>query len=130
MVQINTRDQRGGAERVAWNLFQAYQQRGRASWLMVGKKYSRDPQVWEIANVPHASTQWARTWLRWSEALGPLRRRGRKGVGALQEQLRAIAQPAAHRQRRPGYEDFAYPGTKQLLNLLPAMPDLIHTCRL
>lgn len=37
MVQINTRDQRGGAERVAWNLFQAYQQRGRASWLMVGK---------------------------------------------------------------------------------------------
>lgn len=86
MVQINTRDQRGGAERVAWNLFQAYQQRGRASWLMVGKKYSRDPQVWEIANAPHASTQWARTWLRWSEALGPLRRRGRKGVGALQEQ--------------------------------------------
>jgi len=40
IVQINTRDQRGGAEQVAWNLFQAYQARGRASWLVVGKKYS------------------------------------------------------------------------------------------
>ena len=126
IVQINTRDRRGGAERVAWNLFQAYQERGRASWLVVGKKYSNDPHVWEIANAPHATTRWARTWLRWSEALSPWRRRGVKGVGALQERLRLLAQPAARRQRRQGYEDFTYPGTKSLLTLLPTMPDLIH----
>lgn len=126
IVQINTRDQRGGAERVAWNLFQAYQARGRASWLVVGKKYSQDPHVWEIVNAPQAPTRWAHTWLRLSERLSPLRRRGVKGVGALQAQLRLLAQPTARQQRRQGYEDFAYPGTKALLTLLPTMPDLIH----
>lgn len=126
IVQINTRDQQGGAERVAWNLFQAYQARGRESWLMVGKKYSNDPHVWEIVNAPHAPTRWAHTWLRMSESLSPLRRCGVKGVGALQERLRLLAQPTARRQRRQGYEDFAYPGTKSLLTLLPTMPDLIH----
>jgi len=126
IVQINTRDQRGGAERVAWNLLQAYRACGRESWLVVGKKYSNDPHVWEIVNAPHAPTRWARTWLRWSEALSPWRQRGVKGVGALQERLRLLAQPAARRQRRQGYEDFAYPGTKSLLTLLPTMPDLIH----
>lgn len=126
IVQINTRDRRGGAERVAWNLFQAYQKRGLASWLVVGKKYSHDPHVWEIANAPHAATPWARMWLRWSEALSPLRRHGVKGVAALQRQLRLLAQPTACRQQRQGYEDFAYPGTRALLELLPTMPDLIH----
>jgi glycosyltransferase involved in cell wall biosynthesis len=126
IVQINTRDQRGGAEQVAWNLFQAYQARGRASWLVVGKKYSNNPQVWEIVNAPHAPTRWARTWLRWSEAFSPLRRRGVKGVGALQARLRWLTQPAVRQQRRQGYEDFAYPGTTALLDLLPTMPDLIH----
>jgi len=126
IVQINTRDRRGGAERVAWNLFQAYQQHGRASWLVVGKKYSNDPQVLEMKNAAYTSSRWARTWLRWSEALSPLRQRGVKGIAALQARLRFVAQPAAYRQRCQGYEDFAYPGTKQLLNLLPAMPDVIH----
>jgi len=126
IVQINTRDQQGGAERVAWNLWRAYQARGRASWLVVGKKYSNDPQVWEMVNAPYAATPWARSCLRWSEALSPLRQRGIKGVGVLQAQLRLIALPTARRQRRQGYEDFLYPGTKALLDLLPAMPDLIH----
>jgi glycosyltransferase involved in cell wall biosynthesis len=126
IVQINTRDQRGGAERIAWNLFQAYRAQGLGSWLVVGKKYSHDPHVLEIVNAPYASTPWARIWLRWNEALSPLRQRDVKGVGTLQARLRLLAQPAAYWQQRQGYEDFAYPGTKQLFNLLPAMPDIIH----
>lgn len=51
ILQINTRDRRGGAEQVAWNLFQAYQARGRTSWLAVGKKYSNDPNVGSVPNV-------------------------------------------------------------------------------
>ena len=126
ILQINTRDQRGGAERIAWNLFQSYQTHGRESWLVVGKKYSNDPYIWEIANVHHASTPWARTWLRLSEALSPLRRCGVKGVAAVQQRLHLLAHPTAYYQRRQGYEDFNYPGTKSLLTLLPARPDLIH----
>lgn len=97
IVQVNTRDQRGGAERVMWNLFRAYQARGRASWLAVGKKYSNDPQVWKIINAPHATSCWTRTWLRLSEALTPLRGRGKgwKGVAALQARLHLVAQPVA-----------------------------------
>ncbi len=126
IIQINTRDRRGGAERVAWNLLQAYRARGRESWLAVGKKYSNDPHVWEITNARHAVTSWTRSWLRFSEALSPLRRHGVKGVAALQERLHLVAQPAAWRQRHRGYEDFAYPGTKGVLTRAATMPDLIH----
>lgn len=127
ILQINTRDRRGGAEQVAWNLFQAYQARGRTSWLAVGKKYSNDPNVWEMTNAPYATSRWTRSWLRLSEALSPLRsRNGWKGIAASQAQLYLIAQPAARRQRRQGYEDFTYPGTKQLLAQLPVRPDVVH----
>ena len=45
VLQVSTYDLIGGAERVAWNLFQAYRQRGHASWLAVGTKLGTDPDV-------------------------------------------------------------------------------------
>ena len=57
IVQINIRDQQGGAERVTWNLLRAYQERGRVSWLRRG------------------------------EALSPLRQCGSKRVGVRQARL-------------------------------------------
>lgn len=57
IVQINIRDQQGGAERVTWNLLRAYQKCGRASWL------------------------------RRVEALSPLRQYGNKRVGVRQARL-------------------------------------------
>jgi glycosyltransferase involved in cell wall biosynthesis len=50
VLQVSTFDLIGGAERVAWNLFQAYRRRGVASWLAVGTKLGSDPDVLPIPN--------------------------------------------------------------------------------
>ncbi len=48
ILQLNTKDIGGGAEKVAWNLFQTYREYGHESWLAVGKKYSDDIKVFQI----------------------------------------------------------------------------------
>ena len=50
ILQVSTYDTRGGAAQVAWNLHQAYRQRGLESWMAVGKKLSDDPNVLIIPN--------------------------------------------------------------------------------
>ena len=45
ILQVSTADIGGGAEKMAWNLFQCYRARGLGSWLAVGKKRSDDPSV-------------------------------------------------------------------------------------
>ena len=50
VLQVSTYDIIGGAERVAWNLFQTYRKRGYASWLAVGTKLGTDPDVLLIPN--------------------------------------------------------------------------------
>ncbi len=126
ILQISTRDQRGGAERIANTLFQKYHARGHQSWLLVGKQYNRQANTWELRHAPAADNPWSRTLLKLIEALSPLRQHGVRGVAAVQSHLRLLAQPTAWYNRRQGYEDFAFPGTWDLLQQLPAMPDIIH----
>ena len=42
ILQVSTVDIKGGAEKVAWNLFTAYRARGYDSWLAVGEKLTED----------------------------------------------------------------------------------------
>ena len=60
ILQVSALDRGGGAEQIAWNLFQAYRQLCIASWLAVGKKRSND------ANVIVIDERLSRTW--WSSA--------------------------------------------------------------
>jgi len=50
ILQVNTSDRSGGAQRSAWNLFQIYRARGHKSWLAVGYKRTDDPDVLVIQN--------------------------------------------------------------------------------
>src|SRR5215470_10044183 len=59
VLQVSTADRAGGAERSAWNLFQAYRDRGHDSWLAVGRKYTDDPDVIVIPNK-RRETLWSR----------------------------------------------------------------------
>src|SRR5262245_46854280 len=52
ILQVSTYDAIGGAERVAWRLFEAYREQGHRSWLAVGHKLTDDPAVFEIPNGP------------------------------------------------------------------------------
>ena len=126
ILQISTRDRGGGAENCAWSLFERYRERGLESWLAVGEKFSRDPNVWEIPQARYAANPWARAWLGLGESLRPLRQRGARGIGFLQTRLRWLAQPAAWGKQLQGWEDFDYPGTWHLLSALPELPDIIH----
>jgi glycosyltransferase involved in cell wall biosynthesis len=50
IVQISTSDLAGGAEKTAWKLHRRFHDRGHASVLVVGRKFSNDPDVIEIDN--------------------------------------------------------------------------------
>jgi glycosyltransferase involved in cell wall biosynthesis len=123
VVQVSSADRRGGAEQVAWNLFDALRARGHASWLAVGEKLGSDPDVFPLPNESSRSG-WSRFWRRLADEheSSSERRNGspfRRIAGAL-------ADPAARLDYYLGREDFRFPGTRRLLALTPEKPDLVH----
>jgi len=113
ILQVSTADFGGGAETVAWNLFQDFRLLGHESWLAVGSKSSSDPGVFRIPNDSNRAW-WTRLW---------------KPAGtnsSLQRLAAAIADPARAINRLRGFEDFSYPGTRQVLALPPQTPQVIH----
>lgn len=123
ILQASSADTYGGAERIAWDLFKGYRARGHGSWLVVGRKYGADPDVFTLPNH-QARNQWARFWesIELNLAQSPsshLKRRLRhlsKGIGQPVRTLRVLQ----------GREDFDYPATSSVLSLSPSMPDVLH----
>lgn len=124
ILQVSTSDGGGGAEKVAWNLFQAYRQHGFPSWLAVGCKEGKDLDVLSIPNGRYRS-RWARAWLAASSSLQPLIGQIRE-FGHLQRLLAWIGEPGRWVERQRGLEDFSFPGTWQLLGLPPERPNIVH----
>jgi glycosyltransferase involved in cell wall biosynthesis len=128
ILQVSHGDQGGGAQNVAWNLFLTYRARGHRSWLAVGHKLSDDPDVLLVPN-PACRSRWARAWLAFGTLLEPLV--GRVcGMGLLNRLLRNltdfISEPRRWLDQYRGYEDFHFPGTWRLLELIPQLPDIVH----
>ena len=48
ILQVNTRDLVGGAEKSAFFLFNKFRELGHNSWLAVGEKSSDDPDIFEF----------------------------------------------------------------------------------
>ncbi len=124
ILQVNTRDIGGGAERVAWNLFETYRRRGHTSWLVVGTKHSSDPRVVEIGDSPPAEAKThecaaadrpARTRRQWSQA-------GRWARSVIDRYGRMIETL----QDSYGLEDFRYAETWKLLHLVHPPPQILH----
>ena len=124
ILQVSTSDRGGGAERVAWNLFQAYRQHGLPSWLAVGYKRSDDPDILLVPNGDYRS-RWARAWLAIGSMLSPLVGRVR-GAGRLRSWLHLVGRPRGLLEILHGHEDFDFPGTWQLIDLPPERPDIVH----
>src|SRR4029453_17186303 len=82
ILQVSTADRNGGAEGVAWNLFQAYRNRWHESWLTVGRKDSDDPDVIVIPN----QSIWGGLCQGLQEQLKPFEENVR-GVWRVREQL-------------------------------------------
>ena len=122
ILQVNTQDQNGGAAQIARQLFQAYEQRGHGSYLAVGFKTGEGARVFEVPNDASRNA-WTRPWriLQRSER----ERGGRFGARAA-HWLATAGEPSRWLERRRGLEDFNFPGTSRLFDLLPQPPDIVH----
>jgi glycosyltransferase involved in cell wall biosynthesis len=124
ILQVSTADSRGGAEKVAWNLFKAYQARGLDSWLAVGEKHGQDPDVFVVPNE-QARSGWSRFFLKWSQRSGEKEAGGLLTAG-IRRVAGALAEPGRRLDYYRGIEDFRYPGTARLLDLPGKWPDILH----
>lgn len=124
ILQVNTDENRGGAEKVAWRLFKAYSRQKSPSWLAVNRKRTSNNNVFSISNA-NLLNGWARFWLSVGNNLSPLIGSVR-GAARLINLLRLIGQPGVLPEIFRGYEDFNFPGTWNILNLPPEQPTILH----
>jgi glycosyltransferase involved in cell wall biosynthesis len=125
ILQVNTADlYAGGAERISWQLFEAYRSLGLKSWLAVGKKNSNDPHVLLIPNDAERNS-WARFWRTAGEKVAPFIAKTR-GAWQLQTLLYGIGEPQRWLNIQRGYEEFNFPGSRHLLDICPDDPDIVH----
>ncbi len=123
ILQVSTADIGGGAEMVAWNLFQSYRTRGYGSWLAVGRKCSDDPDVLAIPNHRYPGA-WHRLCLGLADKLKPFHDTV-PGVWRARAWLDAWRFPCREIARQLGIENFNFPGTRRILQLAPHKPDII-----
>ena len=124
IVQFSATDTAGGASRVAWNLFKRYQKLGYDSKLIVGYRYSNDHNVVVLPNDIYRSF-WARFWLKLINDLSFLKGRV-PGLRLLRWLIRGIAEPQRLFNILIGREDYDYPGTWRIFELLKNHPKIIH----
>ncbi len=113
ILQVNTSDLSGGAEKVSLGLHRYYLQRGLRSTLAVGWKRTLEPGVVEIPQLPFRSA--------WARMFGENRRAGLLGTAG-----RAAAEPLRYLSRLAGHEDFGFPGTLHVDELAPRAPQVLH----
>lgn len=124
VLHINTVDILGGAERVGWTLFNTYRTRGIASKYVVGTKNSTDPDVVALKHDNYRSP-WTNFWLELGDKLSPWVSKIR-GVWQFQTFLYGIGRPKWWIDVQQGIEDFEFPATRYVFDLMDRRPDIIH----
>ena len=120
ILLINSADIGGGAEGSARRLFHALRERGHEAWLAVGRKRSDDANIFKIPNDEYRS-QWANFIYR------KLRASQSKHLSPQAiTLLRIFAEPRRWIERQLGVEDFNYPASRHIFDLLPSKPDVVH----
>ena len=122
VIQVNKFDCIGGAARIGWTLFKELEKRGISSYYLVGTKKSTDPRVFEMPNT---------NWVDKIETriLSPEKKICKNKVFQLSMKgLHIISHPHKSMNTIRGYENYHYPATWNLLNLIPSWkPDIIHS---
>jgi glycosyltransferase involved in cell wall biosynthesis len=107
---------------VAYDLFRMQRQRGYASYLAVGAKTLSDPDILEVPNNAYRNP-WAFVW---RAAQASLDKRRIRQLARMTGWLANLGELRRWYEWRQGIEDFNFPGTAHLLDLLSAKPDVIH----
>jgi glycosyltransferase involved in cell wall biosynthesis len=124
ILQLSTTDLSGGAEGVAWQLFQEYRRLGHDSWLAVGRKQHSDPGVL-LLNHEKPNNPWSRLWRGIAGELEPYAGQV-KGAGRGRLISMYLAEPIRWLGWELGREDFDFPATRHLLERPPQRPDILH----
>jgi len=124
IVQVSTYDHCGGAERVAYNLFEALAGCGHDSWLAVGRRRRPHPRVRVIPNH-RTLNPWSAFWWGVHQWLQPWYGRSTICRRACQWSHR-LASPGSWLDDRRGREVFRFPGTWRIPLLPGRPPDVIH----
>lgn len=115
ILQVSTFDIAGGAEKIAWDLFTSYRAQGHQSWLAVGTKKSQDQNIFSIPNKLNKFFQ-----------LIPFGIRSFPYTLYVGKKVDFLTSPKRLSAYLKGYEDFDHPGTRNLLNLTPEPPNILH----
>ncbi len=124
VLQVSTFDIAGGAEKIAWSLLESHKLNGCDSWLAVGDKRSTNANVISLQNDKYRGLG-ARFWISIGNVLSPLVGKI-PGTGLLRQWLCLVGQTRRFLEIQEGYEDFDFPATSKLLELINERPDIIH----
>jgi glycosyltransferase involved in cell wall biosynthesis len=122
ILQVSSYDRGGGAEKVAYDLFNAYRQRGYNTCLAVGIKKSYEDEVWEIPNDAYRNF-WSGIWRERQKLFTANERRK---AARLSGWLANLGELGRWREWRRGIEDFNFPASSRLLEIAPLSPDIVH----
>ena len=125
ILQVSPSDRARGAERIALSLHQAYRGIPVESTLAVGRQNGSELGVVRIDNERCQNTC-SKTLLRWAEALLAANQAGLKGAGRLSRALALIAEPVRQWRLSRGVEEFDYPASRKLLDLVAEIPHVVH----
>jgi len=125
ILQVSTTEHGGGAAQIPWDLHHAYRELGHQSVLAVGYlrgPHKINPYLFEIPNDRFRS-RWSRLWYMMPAYL---QRHRLRGETRLRNALIPIAEPIRASSRAAGFEDFDFPASRKLLDLIPICPDVVH----
>lgn len=125
ILKVNTVDLGGGAEQVAWDLFHQFIARGHDAWYAVAQKKSDHARILALPNDAYRGT-WARFCLRVGDLIRSRFGEGRLASGVSTTLAYRVGQPRRLLRSHLGHEDFEFPASWHLPNLVPARPDVIH----
>jgi len=123
ILQVNHLHKEGGAAQVSWIFHQALLRRGVDAWLAVPH---RESQYAGLVEIPDVSSRKPYRKLFNYLTNQAQKRNWHIGSKTLAGLFRRIGDPRHYWNYYWGREDFNFPGTWQILNLIPRFPDLIH----
>ena len=127
VVLVSASDTGGGAHKVANSLHRGFRSRGHSTAMAVAVRQSDDPDVREFPVGISTRRRIAHGVVR--RAIRPLARHVRPLRGPIKTLRLALrtAHPVGYlRARSAGREFFDFPGTRQLLDLVPFEPEIVH----
>jgi glycosyltransferase involved in cell wall biosynthesis len=122
ILQLSHSERAGGAEKVAYDLFQAYREHGHYSYMAVGHKKTEEEGIFIIPNDAYRHP-WTRAMRNYQKAFLANKQ---SAAAKLSGWLANLGEITRRYERWQGMEDFHYPASRHLVELIQRRPDIIH----